>query len=68
MITINNAVKFSDKNNPNDMELKGLSTDEKPTKVNGNLVGTNSLFLELDTNDFYYFDGEEWQKVGNNSD
>lgn len=63
MITVNNAVKFSNKKQPNDMELKGLSTDVKPTEVNGNIVGVNSIFLELDTNDFYYFDGEEWQKV-----
>ena len=40
-------------------EFMGLSTDDKPTEV-----GVNSLFLELDTGDFYYFDGEEWQKVG----
>lgn len=40
-------------------ELLGLSTDEKPTGVSENM-----LFLELDTGDFYYFDGEEWQKVG----
>lgn len=41
-------------------ELTGLSTDTKPTKD----VGVNSLFLELDTGDFYFFDGEQWQKVG----
>ena len=63
MVTVNNAVKFSNRKNPNDMELKGLSTDEKPTVVDGNPVAVNSIFLELDTKDFYYFDGEEWQKV-----
>lgn len=43
-------------------EYKGLSTDTKPTEG----VGVNSLFLELDTGDFYYFDGDEedWLKVG----
>lgn len=40
-------------------ELLGLSTDEKPMGVSENM-----LFLELDTGDFYYFDGEEWKKVG----
>lgn len=40
-------------------EYKGLSTDAKPTTA-----PVNSLFLELDTGDFYYFDGENWQKVG----
>ena len=47
-----------------DYEFKGLSTDEKPT-LN---VGVNSLFFECDTGDFYYFDGEEWSKVGGESE
>lgn len=38
----------------------GKSTDTKPT-VN---VEVNSIFLELDTGNFYYFDGEEWKKLG----
>ena len=37
----------------------GLSTDTKPTDA---LV--NSLFLELDTGDFYYYNGSDWAKVG----
>ena len=41
-------------------EFRGLSTDSKPTAG----VETNALFLELDTGDFYYFDGENWAKVG----
>lgn len=40
-------------------QLSGLSTDEKPTDV-----GVNSLFLELDTKDVYYFTGSEWRKIG----
>lgn len=40
-------------------EFKGLSTDTKPTAC-----AINSLFLELDTGDFYYFNGSEWKKVG----
>ncbi len=40
--------------------LKGESSDTKP-KTN---VEVNTLFLELDTGDFYYFDGSDWQKVG----
>lgn len=47
-----------------EFELAGLSTDTKPTEVHHFPVGVNSLFLELDTGDFYYFDGENWQKVG----
>lgn len=45
----------------NYVELEGLSTDEpKPTEG----IGVNSKFYELDTNDTYYFNGEDWVKVG----
>lgn len=44
----------------NDYQIKGLSTDTKPTAG----IAVNSLFLELDTGEFYYFDGEGWQIVG----
>ena len=36
-------------------EYKGLSTDTKPTNC-----AVNSLFLELDTGTFFYFDGTGW--------
>lgn len=49
MITLNGSVA----------NLLGLSTDTKPTSVE-----INTLFLELDTGDFYYFDGTTWAKVG----
>lgn len=42
--------------------LCGLSTDDKPTSVD-----INTLYLELDTGDFYYFGGEAWVKVGSGS-
>lgn len=40
-------------------EYKGLSTDTKPENV-----PVNSLFLELDTGDVYYWDGSDWSEVG----
>ena len=45
--------------NGSSMDLLGLSTDDKPTDVK-----VNTMFLELDTGDFYYFTGEEWAKIG----
>jgi hypothetical protein len=39
--------------------LVGLSTDQKPTDVE-----INTIFLELNTGDFYYFDGTNWLKIG----
>jgi hypothetical protein len=50
-------------NNYMEYDFKGLSTDEKPQNPK-NKVGVNSIFLELDTGDFYYFDGNDWAKVG----
>lgn len=43
------------------IDLLGLSTDTKP----GDAL-PNTLFLELDTGDFYYFDADEedWFKIG----
>lgn len=45
--------------NPTRGEFIGVSTDTKPTDV-----GTNSIFIELDTGDVYYFTGAAWAKVG----
>lgn len=53
-------VTLNDCRQGNTHEYVGLSTDEKPTEG----VGVNSLFLELDTLDIYYFNGEEWAKCG----
>ena len=47
----------------NKAQFVGLSTDEKPSKLNGYSDDLKySLFLELDTLDIYYFNGEEWAK------
>lgn len=57
MITPNGCRQY------NEVDYKGESTDTKPTEG----VGVNSLFWELDTNDFYYFNGTEWKKCGYNA-
>ena len=54
------AVTRNDCRQGNYHEYTGLSTDTKPTTG----VGVNSLFLELDTGDIYYYTGEAWAKVG----
>ena len=40
-------------------DYMGLSTDNKPEDK-----AVNTLFLELDTGDFYYYTGEALAKVG----
>lgn len=62
-ITVNSMI--GENTGTAEFEFKGLSTDSKPTgEVNGKKVGVNSLFLELDTGDMYYFDGSDWNEVG----
>ena len=43
-----------------DYDLKGLSTDIKPTDG----IAINSLFLEIDTGKFYFFSGSDWLEMG----
>ena len=52
-------ISLNDCKQGNEHDYKGLSTDTKPTEC-----AVNSLFLELDTGDFYYFDGTNWAKIG----
>lgn len=46
--------------NGNNLDYRGKSTDVKPTQN----VDNNALYLEVDTGDFYYFNGTNWAKVG----
>ena len=39
-------------------QYAGVSTDEKPANA-----PTYSVYLELDTGKFYYYDGTEWKEV-----
>lgn len=45
------------------VELRGLSTDEKPTEWDGKKIDNGSAFIEIDTKDIYFFDIEsgEWE-------
>ena len=52
-------ISYNDNKQAFEYEYKGLSTDKKPTAC-----AVNSLFLELDTGKFYYFDGSEWKEIG----
>ena len=43
-------------------ELRGLSTDEKPAVFEGKIIGNGSAFIEIDTQNIFFFDAEsqEW--------
>ena len=47
------------------VEIRGLSTDSKPTEFNNKKVDNGSIFLEIDTGDLYLYDleNEQWKEV-----
>ena len=66
MVTVNNIL--GEHSGTAELELKGLSTDTKPTETfSGYKVGENSVFIELDTGDIYYLSGGAWTRMGNGS-
>ena len=46
-------------------ELRGLSTDTKPTEINGYKIGNGSVFIEIDTQEVFIFNEttQEWAGV-----
>lgn len=47
------------------VELRGLSTDSKPTEMNGKKIDNGSAYIEIDTGTVYLFDitSGEWNEV-----
>ena len=45
------------------VELRGLSTDTKPTTILNGEVENGSAFIEIDTQNIFFFDGtsKEWK-------
>lgn len=39
-----------------DINFRGLSTDQKPTEWNGEPIGNGSSFFEIDTQEVKFFD------------
>lgn len=46
-------------------ELRGLSTDTKPTEIGEKLIDNGSVYLEMDTQkiSFYDLENEQWKEV-----
>lgn len=44
------------------LELRGLSTDEKPTMIGDANIENGSVFIEIDTQNIYFYDlaSKEW--------
>ncbi len=47
------------------VEVRGLSTDEKPTEVNDKKIANGSIFIEIDTGKLFLYDleNETWMEV-----
>lgn len=45
-------------------ELRGLSTDTKPTEINGMKIGNGSVFIEIDTQAVFIFNETTQEWVG----
>ena len=63
MVTIYNIKKSEMLNHPNGevfylLELRGLSTDEKPTTIENGTIENGSVFIEIDTQEVFIYDGE----------
>ena len=37
-------------------ELRGMSTENKPTTIDGKEIGNGSVFIEIDTQKLFFFD------------
>ena len=70
MISIYNVKKSEMLTHPNGevfylCELRGLSTDLKPTARDNGSIENGSQFIEIDTGDIYLYDlnGKEWINI-----
>ena len=47
------------------VELRGLSTDTKPTEFNGKDIDNGSEFIEIDTGKIYLYDRDNqlWKEI-----
>ena len=67
MVTLykNDNVKKTTEGQTTYCELRGLSTDTKPTEINGMTIGNGSVFIEIDTQEVFIFNEttQEWTGV-----
>ena len=47
------------------VEMRGLSTDIKPTEFDGRNIDNGSIFVEIDTGSIYLYDldNEQWMEA-----
>ena len=60
----NDNIKLTEEGEVISAELRGLSTDEKPTTLGEDKsIANGSVFIEIDTQKLYFFDetSKEWK-------
>ena len=47
------------------VELRGLSGDNKPTEIGEKIIDNGSVFVEMDTGKLYFYDleNEQWKEA-----
>lgn len=67
MITIYNKtnLKSTEEGEVSTFELRGLSTDTKPTEIGDEKVDNGSVFIEINTGKIfmYDFENQEWGEI-----
>ncbi len=67
MVTIykTDNVKNTDEGQLISAELRGMSTDTKPTKIGDKTIANGSVFIEIDTGNIFFFDAdsETWKEA-----
>ena len=46
-------------------ELRGMSTDTKPTIIDGNIIDNGTAFIEIDTGKIFFYDlnSKTWKEI-----
>lgn len=46
-------------------ELRGMSTDDKPQIIEGNIIDNGTAFIEIDTGKIFFYDlnSKTWKEV-----
>jgi hypothetical protein len=60
----NDNIKLTEDGEIISAELRGLSTDTKPTEIDGKEISNGSVFVEIDTQKIFFFDAENKQWKG----
>lgn len=67
MISIykNNDVNSTENGEVKSIEFRGLSTDTKPSEINGKKINNGSIFIEIDSGKIFFYDleNEQWKEV-----